>query len=193
MKKRVLIILMAMAFAFSLAGCGDETKDETSATKADETTTEATEETTLAAAQENEPTGNQIISMGNLEMQIPSKWEYSGDSNDREEIYVSADGSTEFSIEMIQKNDDQSEEGLAESAAEYLEEMGYEEIGYDDMTVGSGIEAKFTSVDKSLNPNGMYQQLVTMGKGATFYVLSCQQDNDDFTDFDRALDTITIK
>ncbi len=193
MKKRVLIILMAMAFAFSLAGCGEETKGETSASNAEETTVEATEETTLAAAQENEPTGNQIISMGSLEMQIPSKWEYSGDSSDKEEIYASADGSTEFSIEMIQKNDDQSEEGLAESAMEYLQEMGYEEIGYDDMTVGSGMEAKFTSVDKSMNPNGKYQQLVAMGKGATFYVLSCQQDSDDFTDFDRALDTITIK
>ena len=114
MKKRVLIILMAMAFAFSLAGCGEETKGETSASNADETTAETTEETTLAAAQENEPTGNQIISMGSLEMQIPSKWEYSGDSSDKEGIYASADGSTEFSIEMIQKNDDQSEEGLAE-------------------------------------------------------------------------------
>ena len=191
--KKILIAVLIMTFALSFAGCGDKSKS--AVTNTNEPTEEMTEETTEQTdpVQENEPTGNQLIQMGNVQIQIPSKWEYSeSDSKGSEDVYASRDGNTIFTIRSIQEESDLDGVALGESMEEYLEELGYQDIGYDDITV-AGIEGKFTSVDKSMNPNGMYQQLVGIGKGTTFTVISCQQTSDDFTEFDRALDTLSYR
>ena len=199
MKKRFLIIIMAAAFAFAFAGCGDDEKavttsdDEAASMEAlEDTTAEETEQTAEATAAE-EPTGTQTITMGNVEMEIPAKWVYQeSSSSDGEHVYATADGKTTFSIASGQTSEDINSETLAENTEQLVSELGYEDIGYYDTTVGKNdsIEGKIIPVDKTQSANGMYQQVITIGKGKTFDILTCQVADYDYTDFNAALKTV---
>ena len=195
MKKIVLIMLLAVAFAFAFTGCtgseSGQTEETTTAAEAEtEAATEAAaeEETTTAAVQE----GTQTISMGNVEMDIPAAWVYDGDdSTEMAHIYRSADGTVEFQIQAMETGEDVTEETLGEMTQECANEWGYGDIGYNDVTLGGGaIEGKIIPVDASQNPDGKFQRIYTLGKDKTFVAISFEQEGEDTTEMNKALDSV---
>lgn len=194
MKKKVLAVLMAAAFAFAFAGCGggtaSEQTDETTAAPETEAATEATEETTTAAA-EAEPTGDQTIQMGNVEMTIPAAWVYDEeDSSEMTHVYKNSDGSMEFQIEAIQASSDMNDQVLGEMTQEYADEWGFGDVGYYDDTIAGSIEGKIIPVDESQHPEGKNQRIYTMGKDKTFVAISFKQDSEDFSEMNKAMETV---
>lgn len=194
MKKIVLIMLLAVAFAFAFTGCtgseSGQTEETTTAAEAEtEAATEAAaeEETTTAAVQE----GTQTISMGNVEMDIPAAWVYDGDdSTEMAHIYRSADGTVEFQIQAMETGEDVTEETLGEMTQECANEWGYGDIGYNDVTLGGAIEGKIIPVDASQNPDGKFQRIYTLGKDKTFVAISFEQEGEDTTEMNKALDSV---
>lgn len=195
MKKIVLIMLLAAAFAFAFTGCSgsesgqtEETAEATETTETEAATEAAAEEeTTTAAVQE----GTQTISMGNVEMDIPAAWVYDGDdSTEMAHIYRSADGSVEFQIQAMETGEDVTEETLGEMTQECANEWGYGDIGYNDVTLGGAIEGKIIPVDPSQNPDGKSQRIYTLGKDKTFVAISFEQEGEDTTEMNKALDSV---
>ena len=193
MKKKALIVLLAVAFAFAFAGCGGEESGQTEETTAAEaeTATEAAaeEETTTAAAEEQ--SGYQTIQMGNVEMDIPASWVLDEDDGaEMTHVYRNADGSVEFQIQAMQANSEVDDQVLGEMTQQYADEWGFGDVGYYDETIAGSIEGKIIPVDKTQSANGMYQQVITIGKGKTFDILTCQVADYDYTDFNAALKTV---
>jgi len=194
MKKIVLIMLLAAAFAFAFTGCtgseSGQTEETTTAAEAEtEAATEAAaeEETTTAAV----PEGTQTISMGNVEMDIPAAWVYDGDdSTEATHIYRSADGTVEFQIQAMETGEDVTEETLGEMTQECANEWGYGDIGYNDVTLGGAIEGKIIPVDPSQNPDGKFQRIYTLGKDKTFVAISFEQEGEDTTEMNKAVDSV---
>ena len=196
MKRIALIMMIVAAFAFALAGCSGtesgQTEDNTAATEAEteaETTTEAAQEETTAA---EEPTGTQTITMGNVEMDIPAAWVYDEeDGAEMTHIYRTADGSVEFQIQAMQTGDDVTEQTLGEMTQQCADEWGYGDIGYYDTTLGGGaIEGKIIPVDSSQHPDGKFQRIYTLGKDKTFVSISFEQEGEDTTDMNKAVDSV---
>ena len=196
MKRIALIMMIVAAFAFALAGCSGtesgQTEDNTAATEAEteaETTTEAAqEETTTAEA----PAGTQTITRGNVEMDIPAAWVYDEeDGAEMTHIYRTADGSVEFQIQAMQTGDDVTEQTLGEMSQQCANEWGYGDIGYYDTTLGGGaIEGKIIPVDSSQHPDGKFQRIYTLGKDKTFVSISFEQEGEDTTDMNKAVDSV---
>lgn len=193
MKKTGLILMITAAFAFALAGCGEtdsgQTEDTTAAAEAEtEAVTEAAEEETTAA----ETAGTQTITMGNVEMDIPQAWVYdSEDGSEMTHIYRSEDGSVEFQIQAMQTGDEVTEQTLGEMTQQCADEWGYGDIGYNDMKLGGGaIDGKIIPVDPSQHPDGKFQRIYTLGKDRTFVILSFEQDGEDTTDMNNAVDSV---
>ncbi len=194
MKRIALIMMIVAAFAFALAGCSGtesgQTEDTTTATEAEtEATTEAAQEETTAA---EEPTGTQTITMGNVEMDIPAAWVYDEeDGAEMTHIYRTADGSVEFQIQAMQTGDDVTEQTLGEMTQQCADEWGYGDIGYYDTTLGGGsIEGKIIPVDPSQHPDGKFQRIYTLGKDKTFVSISFEQEGEDTTDMNKAVDSV---
>lgn len=197
MKRIALIMMIVAAFAFALAGCtgteSGQTEDTTAATEAEteaEATTEAAqEETTTAAA---EAVGTQTITLGNVEMDIPENWVYDEeDGAEMTHIYKRADGSVEFQIQAMQTGDDVTEQTLGEMTQQCANEWGYGDIGYYDTTLGGGaIEGKIIPVDPSQHPDGKFQRIYTLGKDKTFVSISFEQDGEDTTEMNKAVDSV---
>lgn len=194
MKRIALLMMIAAAFAFALAGCGgtesEQTEDTTAATEAEtEAATEATQEKTTAA---EAPAGTQTITMGNVEMDIPAAWVYDEeDSAEMTHIYRTADGSVEFQIQARQTGDDVTEKTLGEMTQQCVDEWGYGDIGYYDTTLGGGsIEGKIIPVDPSQHSDGKFQRIYTLGKDKTFVSISFEQKGEDTTEIDKAVDSI---
>ncbi len=194
MKRIALIMMIAAAFAFALAGCtgteSGQTEDTTAATETEtEATTDAAQEETTAA---EEPAGTQTITMGNVEMDIPAAWVYDEeDGAEMTHIYRNADGSVEFQIQAMQTGDDVTEQTLGEMTQQCANEWGYGDIGYYDTTLGGGsIEGKIIPVDPSQHPDGKFQRIYTLGKDKTFVSISFEQDGEDTTDMNKAVDSV---
>lgn len=193
MKRIALIMMIVAAFAFALAGCSgtesEQTEDTTAATEAEtEATTEAAQEETTA----EEPEGYQTITMGNVEMDIPAAWVYDEeDGAEMTHIYRTADGSVEFQIQAMQTGDDVTEQTLGEMTQQCADEWGYGEIGYYDTTLGGdAIEGKIIPVDPSQHPDGKFQRIYTLGKDKTFVSISFEQDGEDTTEMNKAVDSV---
>ena len=194
MKRIALIMMIVAAFAFALAGCSGtesgQTEDTTAATETEtEATTEAAQEETTAA---EEPAGTQTITMGNVEMDIPAAWVYDEeDGAEMTHIYRNADGSVEFQIQAMQTGDDVTEQTLGEMTQQCADEWGYGDIGYYDTTLGGGsIEGKIIPVDPSQHPDGKFQRIYTLGKDKTFVSISFEQEGEDTTDMNKAVDSV---
>ena len=194
MKRIALIMMIVAAFAFALAGCSGtesgQTEDTTAATETEtEATTEAAQEETTAA---EEPAGTQTITMGNVEMDIPAAWVYDEeDGAEMTHIYRNADGSVEFQIQAMQTGDDVTEQTLGEMTQQCANEWGYGDIGYYDTTLGGGsIEGKIIPVDPSQHPDGKFQRIYTLGKDKTFVSISFEQEGEDTTDMNKAVDSV---
>ena len=196
MKRIALIMMIVAAFAFALAGCSGtesgQTEENTAATEAEteaEATTEAAQEETTAA---EKPTGTQTITMGNVEMDIPAAWVYDAeDGAEMTHIYRNADGSVEFQIQAMQTGDDVTEQTLGEMTQQCADEWGYGDIGYYDTTLGGGaIEGKIIPVDPSQHPDGKFQRIYTLGKDKTFVSISFEQEGEDTTDMNKAVDSV---
>ena len=194
MKRIALIMMIVAAFAFALAGCSGtesgQTEDTTAATETEtEATTEAAQEETTAA---EEPAGTQTITMGNVEMDIPAAWVYDEeDGAEMTHIYRNADGSVEFQIQAMQTGDDVTEQTLGEMTQQCADEWGFGDIGYYDTTLGGGaIEGKIIPVDPSQHPDGKFQRIYTLGKDKTFVSISFEQDGEDTTDMNKAVDSV---
>ena len=194
MKRIALIMMIVAAFAFALAGCSGtesgQTEDTTAATETEtEATTEAAQEETTAA---EEPAGTQTITMGNVEMNIPAAWIYDEeDGAEMTHIYRNADGTVEFQIQAMQTGDDVTEQTLGEMTQQCADEWGFGDIGYYDTTLGGGaIEGKIIPVDPSQHPDGKFQRIYTLGKDKTFVSISFEQEGDDTTDMNKAVDSV---
>ena len=194
MKRIALIMMLVAAFAFALAGCSGtesgQTEDTTAATETEtEATTEAAQEETTAA---EEPAGTQTITMGNVEMDIPAAWVYDEeDGAEMTHIYRNADGSVEFQIQAMQTGDDVTEQTLGEMTQQCADEWGFGDIGYYDTTLGGGaIEGKIIPVDPSQHPDGKFQRIYTLGKDKTFVSISFEQEGEDTTDMNKAVDSV---
>jgi len=194
MKRIALIMMIVAAFAFALAGCSGtesgQTEDTTAATETEtEATTEAAQEETTAA---EEPAGTQTITMGNVEMDIPAAWVYDEeDGAEMTHIYRNADGSVEFQIQAMQTGDDVTEQTLGEMTQQCADEWGFGDIGYYDTTLGGGaIEGKIIPVDPSQHPDGKFQRIYTLGKDKTFVSISFEQEGEDTTDMNKAVDSV---
>lgn len=194
MKRIALIMMIVAAFAFALAGCSGtesgQTEDTTAATETEtEATTDAAQEETTAA---EEPAGTQTITMGNVEMDIPAAWVYDEeDGAEMTHIYRNADGSVEFQIQAMQTGDDVTEQTLGEMTQQCADEWGYGDIGYYDTTLGGGsIEGKIIPVDPSQHPDGKFQRIYTLGKDKTFVSISFEQEGEDTTDMNKAVDSV---
>ena len=193
MKKKALIVLLAVAFAFAFAGCGGEESGQTEETTAAEaeTATEATteEETTTAAAEEQ--SGYQTIQMGNVEMDIPASWVLDEDDGaEMTHVYRNADGSVEFQIQAMQANSEVDDQVLGEMTQQYADEWGFGDVGYYDETIAGSIEGKIIPVDVTQHPDGKYQRIYTLGKDKTVVAISFTQDSDDFTEMNKAMETV---
>ena len=194
MKRIALIMMIVAAFAFALAGCSGtesgQTEDTTAATETEtEATTEAAQEETTAA---EEPAGTQTITMGNVEMNIPAAWVYDEeDGAEMTHIYRNADGTVEFQIQAMQTGDDVTEQTLGEMTQQCADEWGFGDIGYYDTTLGGGsIEGKIIPVDPSQHPDGKFQRIYTLGKDKTFVSISFEQEGEDTTDMNKAVDSV---
>lgn len=191
MKKKVLMVLMAVvfAFAFTLAGCGgseSEPEEETTAAE-----TEATTEAEATEAAGEELTGTQTIQMGNVEMDIPAAWVYDEAAGaEMTHVYKKADGSVEFQIEAMQASSEVDEAVLGEMTQKYAEQLGFGDVGYYDTTIAGSISGKIIPVDKEIHPQGKNQRIYTLGKGKTVVAISFLMDGDDFTEMNEALDTV---
>ena len=191
MKKKWLIIALAMVFALGFMGCDDQ-KEKTVEPEDPhiQEMVQPEEETTAPEAAEA-ASNTQTITMGNVQMQIPSKWtQDNNESSEMTHVYKTADGNTVFTIEAMQAPAEVDSAVLGETTEEYISELGYAEIGYYDTTVGSSIEGKIIPVDKGDNPHGKYEQIITIGKGKTVVAICCEQSTDDFTEFNNALETV---
>lgn len=188
MKKKFLVLAVAAVFAlgFTLAGCGDaETEEE-----ATEATEAATEEVTEEAS-EAVPTGDQVIQMGNVEMTIPAAWVYDEEEGaEMTHVYKAADGSMVFQIEAIQAPDTIDAALLGQMSQQYADEWGYGDIGYYDQTIAGTIEGKIIPVDATQHPDGKYQRIYLLGKDKTFVAISFTQDSQDFTEMNKAMDSV---
>ena len=189
MKKRFMVIAVAAVFALglTLAGCGSSENEEATETTEAETTTEAVTEEASEAA----PAGDQTIQMGNVEMTIPAAWVY--DEEDGAEfthVYKAADGSMEFQIQAIQAPQTMDAALLGEMTQQYADEWGYSDIGYYDDTFGDSIEGYIIPVDATQHPDGKQQRIYTMGKDKTFVAISFTQDGEDFTEMNKAMDSV---
>ena len=130
--------------------------------------------------------------MGNVEMDIPAAWVYDEeDGAEMTHIYRTADGSVEFQIQAMQTGDDVTEQTLGEMSQQCANEWGYGDIGYYDTTLGGGaIEGKIIPVDPSQHPDGKFQRIYTLGKDKTFVSISFEQDGEDTTEMNKAVDSV---
>ena len=186
MKKKFMLIAVAVVFALglTLTGCGDSSTEEET-TEAETTTEAVTEE-----AAEEAPTGPQTINLGNVELTIPETWVYDDeDSSEMTRVYKTADGSMEFQIEAMQASSTVDDQVLGEMTQQYADEWGYGDIGYYDQDI-NGISGKIIPVDATQHPEGKNQRIYTMGKDKTVVALSFTMDGDDFTEMNEALGTV---
>ena len=186
MKKKLLVLAVAAVFAlgFGLAGCGDSEAEE-EAVETEAATEEVEEETAEA------PAGDQTIQMGNVEMTIPAAWVYDDeDSSEMTHVYKAADGSMEFQIEAIQAPDTIDGALLGQMTQQYADEWGYGDVGYYDQTIAGSIEGYIIPVDGTQHPEGKQQRIYTMGKDTTFVAISFTQDGEDFTEMNKAMDSV---
>ena len=197
--KKILVIMLAIAMCFVFASCTQttdtETPEETTAAAEEENAVDNAEETTRAAEEAEGDAeaaeGCQTIQMGNVEMDIPASWEINTRAgSETMNLYKTEDDSVEFQIEAMQTDEDVDDRVLGEMTQKYAEDNGYGEIGYNDVTVGGSIEGKIIPVDASQNPDGKHQRIYTVGKDRTIVAISFAQDDDDFTEMNKALETV---
>ena len=188
--KKVLAILLALVFAFAFAGCGgsgSEQEEETTAAET-EAVTEAAEETEVAG---EELSGYQTIVMGNVEMDIPAAWVLDDAAGaEMTHVYKSADGSVEFQIEAMQASSDVNSQVLGQMTQEYIDENGLGDAAYYDTTIAGSIDGLIIPIDASMHPQGKNQRVYTLGKDKTVVAISFLMDGEDFTEMNKAMDSV---
>ena len=217
--KKILVILLAAVIALALAGCAEKesggqtapdatTAEETAAPVETAAQNDAAEKIEAQAGSEApaadiqpgeklaadkaaaEAGGYQTIQMGNVEMDIPAEWVFDPEAGaEMTHIYRKADGSVEFMIEAMQTASEVDPQVLGQETEEYAAEHGYGDIGYYNDVAGS-IDALIIPVDATQHPQGRYQRIYTVGKDRTVVAISFTQDSDDFTEMNKALDTV---
>ena len=195
--KKIFIAMLITALCLAFAACGEtgDTEETTAAAESETAAaeTEAVTETDAEADAEGdeELSGYQTIQMGNVEMDIPASWEINSRAgSEMTHVYKTEDESVEFQIEAMQADADVDDAVLGEMTQEYAEECGFGEIGYYDTTIGGSIPGKIIPIDATQHPDGVYQRIYTLGKDKTVVAISFIQDSDDFTEMNKALDTV---
>ena len=185
--KKLLAILLAVVFAVAFAGCGGSEAEQEEETTAAET--ETVEEATEVEGEEL--SGYQTIVMGNVEMDIPAAWVLDDAAGaEMTHVYKAADGSMVFQIEAMQASSDVNSQVLGQMTQEYIDESGLGDAAYYDTTIADSINGYIIPIDKEMHPQGKNQRVYTLGKDKTVVAISFLMDSDDFTEMNKAMETV---